>query len=326
MRKALFLAALCAALAMPAHGTLTTTTSVIQYTSNGVTTVFSFPYRFLDNSHLVVQKTVSAVTSTLVLGTDYTVTGAGLTAGGTVTLTAAIPNGATLKISRSTPKTQPTNLRQGGQPQQQSAAIETALDRLEMQAQEMNDGTFTSLVTTPITTAQASVAAPSSIPNSANTNVAGSSAAFAAADHIHSLAVGPMAGANTAAGQSITNGTTPIVVFGTEERDTDSAYDNSTGRFTVPTGKGGDYEVLCEIAYGVTMPTGLVAVYIFKNAAQQKIFQINTPAANVSLSVVAILNLAAGDIVDCRTAHNEGSAKVLAANAALNFIAIKRIQ
>jgi len=325
MLKRLFLAALAAAcITLPADATLTTTTSVAQYTSNGVTTVYSFPYRFLDNSYLVVTKTdLSSVTTTLVLGTDYTVTGANLTAGGSVTLTAAIPNNWILKIKRSTPKTQTCNFRTQGT--FQPKALEDCLDRAEMQIQEMNDGTFTQLIATPITTAQATVAAPSTVPNSSNTNVTGSSSAFAAADHLHALAVGPMLDATSSAGQSIANGAVVIVVFGTVNRDTDSAYNAGTGRYTVPTGKGGDYTAVCSISY-VNAQTGLTEVFLEKNAAIVRTYHLTSPTAQTSLSVSAILNLAAGDVVDCRTAQPAGSPQSLNATAALTYFALKRIQ
>ncbi len=40
--------------------TISTTDSRISYNGNGVTTVFSFPYRFLANGHLVVVSVSSA--------------------------------------------------------------------------------------------------------------------------------------------------------------------------------------------------------------------------------------------------------------------------
>lgn len=327
MLKRILLAAFVAAcISLPARATLTTTTSIAQYTSNGVTVAYSFPYRFLDNSHLVVTKTVAAVTTTLVLGTDYTVTGANLTAGGTVTLTVAVANGGTLKIARSTPKTQTCNFRvSSGAPN--GKAVEDCLDRAEMQIQEMNDGTFTSLIATPITTAQASIAAPSTVPNSSNTNVTGVSAAFAAADHVHAVAVGPMVEATTAAGQSITSGVTTIVVFGTEVRDTDATYDNATGRFTVPAGKGGDYLVASCITWSGA-PGVNPSVGIFKNAANYKAANAgaNTPGAAISICISAVANFAAADVIDMRVTQVSGGAVTLTANALFNFITIKRIQ
>jgi hypothetical protein len=187
MRKLLLLAALSAALSTPARAALSTTNSVITYTSNGATTSFATTFRFLNTSHLVVTKTdLSAVTTTLTLGTDYSVTGANAAAGGTVTLVAAIPVNWTLKIKRSTPKTQACNFRSQGA--FQAKTFEDCLDIVEMQIQEMNDGTFTQLLATPVTTAQASTAAPIAIPNAANTNDVGTSASFAKADHVHQCA------------------------------------------------------------------------------------------------------------------------------------------
>lgn len=326
LKRSLFAALAALLVVCPARATLTTTTSVAQYTSNGVATVYSFPYRFLDQSYLVVTKTVSAVTTTLVLGTDYTVTGANLSAGGSVTLTVAVANGGTLKIMRSTPLTQTCNFRTTPVA---GPAVEACLDRLMMVIQEKNDGTFTQLVATPITTAQASVAAPSTVPNSANTNVTGTSSAFAAADHVHALAVGPMLGANTAAGQSIPNsGVATIVVFGTVERDTDSGYVAGTGRYTIPVGKGGDYEITGAVDWS-SAATGAF-IQLFKNASVLKTLQYTGPAGTAAAGSIqngtTTVNLSAGDVIDIRVGHTSGGAVTLAAIADRNFFALKRVQ
>jgi hypothetical protein len=134
----------------------------------------------------------------------------------------------------------------------------------------------------------------------------------------------PMLGANSSAGQSITNGTTPIIVFGTVERDSDSAYNASTGRWTCPTGKDGDYEILGQAGYG-TAPGGLCTVQIFKNAASIKTAQRTGPAANDTMLVSAVLHLVGGDIIDIRTSHGNVGAQSLIATAADVFFAIKRL-
>lgn len=86
---------------------LATQTSIVQYVANGVTTAFAFPYYFLENSHLVVIFTVSGSDSApKVLGVDYSVTGAGIPAGGTVTFGVAPANGTVVTIFRSVPVTQ----------------------------------------------------------------------------------------------------------------------------------------------------------------------------------------------------------------------------
>ncbi|NDB70446.1 MAG: hypothetical protein EB015_21050, partial [Methylocystaceae bacterium] len=69
--------------------TVSSTTSRADYTGNGSTTAFTVPFYFLDNTHVTVYSTVisTGVTTTLTLGTDYTLTGAGVSTGGTVTTT-----------------------------------------------------------------------------------------------------------------------------------------------------------------------------------------------------------------------------------------------
>ena len=49
--------------------------------------------------------------------------------------------------------------------------------------------------------------------------------------------------ANRSSGQGILDATYTLVYFDSETYDSDSAYDTSTGRFTVPAGEGGKYVV-----------------------------------------------------------------------------------
>lgn len=135
----------------------------------------------------------------------------------------------------------------------------------------------------------------------------------------------PMASATTAAGQSIANGATEItVVFGTEEVDTDAAFNPATGQFTVPTGKGGHYEIAASIAYN-TAPTGTCTCSIFKNAVLFKQNQFIAPGAIQGISVCALASLSAGDVIDIRTKHGNGAPQNLVAAPTINFFTIKRI-
>jgi hypothetical protein len=87
--------------------TISTTESRISYNGNGVTTEFAFPYRFFLNADLtVILVDVAGASTTLVLNTDYTVAGANLSAGGTVTLSVAPAVGERLVIARLVPLTQ----------------------------------------------------------------------------------------------------------------------------------------------------------------------------------------------------------------------------
>lgn len=117
--------------------TVTTTTSRISYAGNGVTTAFSVPFYFLAAADLVVIRTTATGTTTLVLNTDYTVTGAGVPAGGTVTCTVAPTVGQSLVIFRAPAETQTTDY----QPNDPFPAEthERALDKLTMIAQRLKD-------------------------------------------------------------------------------------------------------------------------------------------------------------------------------------------
>ncbi|HHI5254259.1 TPA: phage tail fiber protein, partial [Pseudomonas aeruginosa] len=94
--------------------TVPTNTSVVEYEGNGVTTAFPVPFKFPANDDLVVTKVYNDVANVLVLGTDYTVVGAGAQSGGAVIATSAPENGATINITRELETVQETDLRNQG--------------------------------------------------------------------------------------------------------------------------------------------------------------------------------------------------------------------
>lgn len=118
--------------------TVSTTESRIGYNGNGATTAFAFPYRFLVNADLVVTL-VRADTTQVVqtLNTDYTVTGAGDDAGGTVTMVVPPATGQQLFIVREVPLTQETDYISGDPFPAESH--ERALDKLTMISQRLNN-------------------------------------------------------------------------------------------------------------------------------------------------------------------------------------------
>ena len=76
--------------------------------------------------------------------------------------------------------------------------------------------------------------------------------------------------ARMSANQTLSNATFTKVVFDTEEFDTNSAYDTSTYRFTVPSGKAGKYFIYSSItAKSNDVPSDLqaVALNIYKNGS-----------------------------------------------------------
>lgn len=115
--------------------TISTTTSRVSYSGNGVTTVFAVPFYFLANSHLeVIEIDPDGNQTQLSEGADYSVSGAGAESGGTLTLTSAIATGYVLNIIRQTPITQETDYITGDP--FPAETHERALDKLTLIAQE----------------------------------------------------------------------------------------------------------------------------------------------------------------------------------------------
>lgn len=118
--------------------TISSTSNKAQFSGSGTTGPFPFSYKVFDQTDLTVIKTnPSAVDSTLVITTDYTVS---LNAdqnnnpGGSVTTVAAVASGYTLTVLRDVDATQATDVANGGgfYPE----VIEDALDKLTMLAQQ----------------------------------------------------------------------------------------------------------------------------------------------------------------------------------------------
>lgn len=109
------------------------------YNGNGVTTLFSVPFYFVDQTHLTVLSTVIAtgVSTALTLSTNYTVSGAGVSTGGSVTLLSAPASTVRLTILRNVPYLQNTHYVPNDP--FPSTSHEAALDLLTMEAQQINE-------------------------------------------------------------------------------------------------------------------------------------------------------------------------------------------
>ena len=118
--------------------TVSSTTTRVSYSGNGVTTAFAVPFYFLANSDLLVMlRSSSGVETTQVLNSNYTVTGAGVLTGGTVTMISAPALGVTIVISRNAPLTQTTDLLPNDRLPAES--IETAFDKVTMLTQQLDE-------------------------------------------------------------------------------------------------------------------------------------------------------------------------------------------
>lgn len=114
--------------------TISSTENRVSLNGNGVTVDFSFPYRFLDNDDLKVYVDGDLQTIT----TDYTVVGAGLDGGGTVTFGTAPPAGiANVVILRDPARTQELDLVENDPLPVEE--VEKAFDLLTMIAQRLAD-------------------------------------------------------------------------------------------------------------------------------------------------------------------------------------------
>ena len=100
----------------------------------------------------------------------------------------------------------------------------------------------------------------------------------------------------------LTDGTHYKCNMGTELIDTDSAYDTSTYRFTVPSGEGGKYYIFANVAAGAGAGKfyyGQVSIY--KNGSSWTTHSSNDSTsygANKTMSISSIMDLSATDYIE----------------------------
>lgn len=118
--------------------TVSSSVNKVTYAGNGTTTVFSANfYFFQDSDLLVVLRDANGIETVKTLTTDYTVTGAGNNAGGSVTMLVAPAAGETLVIAREVALTQQTDyLANDPFP---AETHERALDKLTMAVQQIQE-------------------------------------------------------------------------------------------------------------------------------------------------------------------------------------------
>lgn len=134
--------------------TISSTTMRAAAAGNGVTTAFSYPYRFLADADLDVY--IDGTLKTLT--THYTVTGAGDPSGGTVTFLTAPANGTEVVIVNNPDATQSLDL--GDNDPLPADDLEAALDRLTLLVQRERDQRARSLVLADSDTSTASMVLP----------------------------------------------------------------------------------------------------------------------------------------------------------------------
>jgi len=139
--------------------TVSSTSSRVNYVGNGSATTFAFAFKVNQPADLVVVYTDATGLDYTLSPSQYSATGFGLDAGGSVTYPLAggspIAAGTRLTIYRDVAVTQPTSLSNQGAMWPQ--VIEAALDRLTYMAQRVTDAVSRSLVISPTDSASLNV-------------------------------------------------------------------------------------------------------------------------------------------------------------------------
>lgn len=117
---------------------INTTISRVQYNGNSLTVSFPVTFKFIQNSDIVAELDDGTTVTTWVLDTDYTLSGAGVDTGGTLTATTAPATGETLTIYRQVTLTQESDLVTTGAFNSQT--VEDMVDKCVQMIQQLNDG------------------------------------------------------------------------------------------------------------------------------------------------------------------------------------------
>jgi len=130
------------------------------------------------------------------------------------------------------------------------------------------------------------------------------------------------------ANQSVSSGSFTKIVFNSEDWDTDSAFDTSTGRFTVPSGAAGKYTFYTSVAVDSMDANTNVYVAFYKNGSHAQSGNA-TPAISttISSSISASFDLAVADYIEVYSLQNSGSSKNYIGNSSTEclFYGFKQI-
>ena len=114
--------------------------------------------------------------------------------------------------------------------------------------------------------------------------------------------------------QSVSHDTETTVAYNTERIDTDSAFDTSTYRFTVPSGKGGRYF----IAAGIRFQDGAWgrSIKVFVNGSQSNVIgnmNYGTTSFTADNQLSGIIDLSASDYIEIKAKQHSGGSQNLEA-------------
>ena len=118
--------------------------------------------------------------------------------------------------------------------------------------------------------------------------------------------------------QAVANATATKIIFNDEDYDTDSAFDTSNGRFTVPTGEAGKYVFTCSVQEPDMTDGKYFWVRWYVNGSATKTIggtvryqgwtqNFASASANLNMSAVCQIDLSVGDYVELYMYHNRGT-------------------
>ena len=152
-----------------------------------------------------------------------------------------------------------------------------------------------------------------SIPSGATISNSGTATGFSS-----SVLCDPFFHATRSGSHNIADQTNSVIPFNAEVADTDSAFDTSTYRFTVPSGKAGRYFFTTMIGSDDGNAFNYYMTKIRKNGSVIADW-INYHAANSSGFCQAVITLAAGDYMDVVVYQNRGTTSALNPAAANTY-------
>jgi len=115
----------------------------------------------------------------------------------------------------------------------------------------------------------------------------------------------PMVFAKLSSSQSIANNTETVVQFATETFDTDGAFNTSTYKFVVPSGKAGKYLVSAYCRRS-GFDSARQFMYIMSGGGNY-VFENGSGSVNETVGGTILLNLSVGHEIFVKYYHNNGS-------------------
>ena len=113
--------------------------------------------------------------------------------------------------------------------------------------------------------------------------------------------------AHRSGGAGVSSGSTTLIQPDNELYDTDSAYNTSDGKFTVPSGKGGKYFIHCGVYFASITDGDVVSCEIYINNSAKALVREHTgTSGNISVQCTFSVDLSVGDYVTYKVDQNSG--------------------